>query len=117
LLSIAHRIIGPLELAILECFWQSGRTQTSGEILAALRQTRSIAATTVTSTLARLCEQGFLTRELAAGSKMPWRYTAHYASRSALLAATMESLAVQMGANHRDRAEALGALLGVVRST
>jgi hypothetical protein len=70
---------------------------------------------TITTTLARLCEQGFVSRELAAGRKMPWVYTARYPSRSALLAGTFEQLVAQVGADQGDRAEALGLLLGVAR--
>jgi len=59
----------------MECVWASGPL-TGGQILATLRLKRTIAPTTVTTTLARLYDQGLLTRELAAGRKMPWRYTA-----------------------------------------
>jgi predicted transcriptional regulator len=80
-----------------------------------LRRTRTIAHSTVTTTLARLDDQGLLTREVERGRKRPWRYTPRYRSRSALLVGTFEQLAAQLGADHRDRAEALGVLLGVVR--
>jgi predicted transcriptional regulator len=108
MLNIAASLVGSLELAIMECFWATP-TQTGGQILATLRKERRIAHTTVTTTLARLYDQGLLTRAPIAGpgSRQSWIYTARYASRGALLAATMETLAVQIGANHRDRAEAL----------
>jgi predicted transcriptional regulator len=112
--SVATRIIGSLELAILECFWEGG-PQTSGQILAALRLTRTIAATTVATTLVRLYEQGFLIRELLPDRKKPWVYTARYRSRSTLLAGIFEQLVTQVSADHGDRAEALGLLLGLTR--
>jgi hypothetical protein len=115
MLSIAASLIGSLELAIMECFWERG-PQTSGDILTALRKHRTIAPSTVTTTLVRLCEQGLLTRELEKGGKLLWIYTARYASRGAFLAGTFEHLAL-LGADHLDRAEALGLLLGVVRVT
>jgi len=114
MLNIAASLLGPLEQSIMECFWANG-PQTGGQILATLRRTRSIAPTTVTTTLARLHDQGLLTRELAPGRKMPWIYTARYGSKGALLAGTFERLALQLAADHLDRAEALGRLLGVVR--
>jgi len=112
--NIAASLIGSLELAVMECFWAHG-PQTSGDVLAALREQRKIAATTVTTTLARLYAQGLLTRELHAGRKMPWVYTARYRSSGALLAGTIEALAGQIGADRGDRAEALAVLLGAPR--
>jgi predicted transcriptional regulator len=115
MLNMTASLVGSLELAIMECFWDNG-SQTSGDILATLREERrTIAATTVTTTLARLVEQGLLTRELEAGRKMPWRYTARYRSRAALLAGTLVQLAAHLGADHRDLAEALTALRGGAR--
>lgn len=109
MLNTAVSLIGSLELAIMECFWESG-PQSSGAILATLRTTRTIAHTTITTTLTRLYDQGLLTRELAAGRKMPWVYTARYSSRGALLAGVLEHLCTQLGANGGDRAEALKVL-------
>jgi predicted transcriptional regulator len=116
MLNVTHSLIGSLELAVMECFWERG-PRTSRQILSTLRNERTIAHTTVTSTLARLYEQGFLIREpiRGYGPRQSWRYTACYASRGALLANTFEQLSAQVGANHLDRAEALGMLLGVVR--
>jgi predicted transcriptional regulator len=64
MLSIVASLIGSLELAIMECFWERS-PQTSGDILTALRKHRTIAPSTVTTTLVRLCEQGLLTRVLS----------------------------------------------------
>jgi predicted transcriptional regulator len=117
MLNIVASLVGSLEYATMECFWTHG-PQTSGDILATLRaQGRTIAHSTVTTTLARLAEQGMLTRVRVGGSvEIPfWRYTARYASRGALLAGVFEQLAAQLEADHPDRAEALGALLGIVR--
>jgi len=114
MLDMTTSLIGSLELAIMECFWDNG-PQSSGELLATLRCKRTIAHSTVTTTLARLYEQGLLTRALQAGRKMPWIYTARYGSRGALLAGAIEALAVQIGADRGDRAEALAVLLGAPR--
>jgi predicted transcriptional regulator len=115
MLSIASNLVGSLELAIMECFWGADGPLSSGDILATLRKTRTIADTTVTTTLARLYEQGLLTRTLDAGRKKPWIYTARYASRGALVAGVLNELCVQIGADPGDRAEALGVLLGAPR--
>jgi predicted transcriptional regulator len=80
-----------------------------------VRAARPIAHTTVTTTLARLYDQGLLTRDLAKGRKMPWVYTARYASRGALLTSTLVRLATQLGADHRDLTEALSVLRGAPR--
>jgi predicted transcriptional regulator len=114
MLNIAASLIGPLELAIMECFWEKG-PQSSGTILATLRKTRPIAATTVTTTLARLFEQGLLTRTLDDGRKMPWIYTARYASRGALIAGVVGDLCAYVAADRADRAEALAVLRGTPR--
>ena len=98
----------------MECVWASGPL-TGGQILATLRLKRTIAPTTVTTTLARLYDQGLLTRELAAGRKMPWRYTARYASRGALIAGVLEQLCTTLGVDRGDRAEALAVLVGAPR--
>lgn len=114
MLNITTSLVGSLELAVMECFWAHG-PQTSGDVLARLRTQRTIAHTTVTTTLARLYDQGLLTRKPTPGRKMPWVYTARCTSRGALLAHTFERLAAQVEANPLDRAEALGLLLGVTR--
>jgi predicted transcriptional regulator len=54
MLTIATSLIGSLELAVMECFWAAPGPLTYGDILATLRRTRTIADTTVTTTLARL---------------------------------------------------------------
>jgi predicted transcriptional regulator len=116
MLNLSNSLIGPLEQSVMECFWLNG-PQTSGEILATLRERRTIAHSTVTTTLSRLYDQDLLTREpITAHTRKPhWRYTARHPSRAALLAGSFERLAEQLGVNHLDRAEALGTLLGVVR--
>ena len=114
MLNMTTSLVGSLELAVMECFWQNG-PQSSGEVLATLRKTRTIAHTTVTSTLARLYDQGLLTRDLAKGRKKPWVYTARYASRGALLTSTLVQLAAHLGADHRDLTEALSVLRGAPR--
>jgi len=111
MLNMTASLLGPLEQSVMECFWSSG-PQTSRQILTTLRRTRTIAHTTVTTTLARLYDQGLLTRTLAAGRKMPWVYTARYASRGDLLAASVETLCVQLRADRGDRALALAVLMG-----
>jgi predicted transcriptional regulator len=111
MLNMTASLLGPLEQSIMECFWASG-PQTGGQILATLRRTRTIAHTTVTTTLSRLHDQGLLTRTLAAGRKMPWVYTARYGSRGALLAGAVEQMCVQLGADRGDRALALAVLMG-----
>jgi predicted transcriptional regulator len=117
-LNIAASLVGSLEFAIMECFWANG-PQTGRDILTTLRKKRTIAHSTVTTTLARLYDQGLLTREpiRASGRRQSWRYTARYTSRSALLAGTFEQLAAQIGADYHERVAALGMLLGVVRVT
>jgi predicted transcriptional regulator len=114
--NMTASIIGTLELAIMECFWERD-SWTSTQLLANLRRTRTIAHSTVTTTLARLYDQGVLVRERIGGpdARPFWRYTTRYATRSAFLAAATEVLAVQIGASRQDRAEALGRLLGVMR--
>jgi predicted transcriptional regulator len=116
MLNTAASLLGPLEQSIMECFWENG-PQTSGQILKTLRQRRTIAHTTVTTSLARLYAHGMVLREPipGCGGKQSWRYTARYATRSALLVCAFEQLCEQLGANHLDRAEALGMLLGMVR--
>ena len=92
-----------------------GRPQTSGDVLATLRRTRTIAHSTVTTTLARLYEQGLLIRTATPGRTKPRRYTARYPSRGALLAGTIEALCTHLEADRGDRAEALAVLLGAPR--
>jgi len=70
MLNMTTSLVGSLELAIMECFWANG-PQTGGDILATLRRTRVIAPTTVTTTLARLYDQGLLIRALDDGRKSP----------------------------------------------
>lgn len=111
MLNLTASLLGPLEQSIMECFWADG-PQTGGQILQTLRETRSIAHSTVTTTLARLYDQGLLTRALEEGRKMPWIYTACHPSKGALLAGALETLCAQLGADHLDRAEALAVLLG-----
>jgi predicted transcriptional regulator len=113
MLNLATSVLGPLEQSVMECFWASG-PQTSGEILATLRQQRTIAHSTVTTTLGRLYAQELLTRSpIGVGRLKPsWRYTARYASRGALLAASVEQLCVQLGADCGDRDIALRLLGG-----
>jgi predicted transcriptional regulator len=72
MLNMTASLLGPLQQSVMECFWASG-PQTSRDILTTLRMGRTIAHTTVTTTLSRLFDQGLLTRELAAGRKMPWQ--------------------------------------------
>ena len=114
MLNMTTSLVGSLELAIMECFWANG-PQTGGDILATLRETRTIAHTTVTTTLARLYDQGLVARALDDGRKKPWRYTARYPSRGALLAGTIEALCTHLEADRGDRAEALAVLLGAPR--
>jgi predicted transcriptional regulator len=113
MLNTTISLLGPLEQSVMECFWASG-PQTSGQILATLRLKRTIAHSTVTTTLARLHNDDLLTREsIRAGRRRStWRYTAHYASRGAMLAGAVEQLCVQLGADRGDRALALAVLLG-----
>jgi predicted transcriptional regulator len=108
--------LGSLEQSMMECFWANG-PQTSGQILKTLRQNRAIAHTTVTTTLARLYEHGLVLREPIAGcgGKQSWRYTARYATRGALLAAAVEQLCAQIGAESADRFTALKVLVGETR--
>jgi predicted transcriptional regulator len=114
MLNIAASLLGPLEQSAMECFWASG-PQTGGQILATLRQRRTIAHSTVTTTLSRLHAQGLLTRELVAGRKMPWLYTPVHASLGPLLAAAVAQMCAQLGADRGDRSEALATLLGAPR--
>jgi predicted transcriptional regulator len=116
MLNLASSLLGPLEQSIMECFWRNG-AQSSGQILATLRRTRTIAPSTVTTTLARLYAADLLIREPLRPNdrKQTWRYTPRHASRGALLAGAVEQLFTQLGADTNDRAEALGRLLGVVR--
>ena len=114
MLNMTASLLGPLEQSVMECFWASG-PQTSRDILTTLRMGRTIAHTTVTTTFTRLYDQGLLTRKLAAGRKMPWVYTARYASRGALLAGAVEQMCAQLGADRSDRALALAVLLGTPR--
>ena len=109
MLNTATGVLGPLEQSVMECFWSSS-PQTSRDILTTLRMGRKIAHSTVTTTLARLHDQGLLTRKLVAGRKMPWVYTARYTSRGALLAGAVEQMCAQLGADRGDRA--LAVLLG-----
>lgn len=113
MLNLSTSLLGPLEQSVMECFWASG-PQTGRQILTTLRVSRTIAHTTVTTTLARLHRQDLLTRELCAGRgrKLAWRYTARYASRGELLAGAVEQLCAQLDADRGDRALALAALLG-----
>jgi predicted transcriptional regulator len=111
MLNLNTSLLGPLEQAIMECFWENG-PQTSGEILKTLRRSRTIAHTTVTTTLGRLYAHDLLTREPinALRQRPAWRYTARYPSRSALLADCFAYLCVQLGADDGDRASALAQL-------
>ena len=113
MLNMTASLLDPLEQSVMECFWANG-PQTSRAILTTLRMRRTIAHSTVTTTLARLFDQGLLTRELSTGRRhVPsWRYTARYASRGALLAGAVEQLCVQLGADRGDRALALAVLMG-----
>jgi predicted transcriptional regulator len=116
MLNLSNSLIGPLEQAVMECFWEHG-PQTSGEILATLRERRTIAHSTVTTTLSRLYDQDLLTREpITAHTRKPhWRYTARHPSRAALLAGVVAHVCDQLGADRDDRAEALALLGGAPR--
>lgn len=114
MLNMATSLIGSLELAVMECFWGSG-PQTSGQILTTLRKARTIAPTTVTTTLAQLHKQGFVRRELLRGHTRTWIYTACYPSRGALIAHALNQLCGTLGADRGDRAEALAVLVGAPR--
>jgi len=113
MLNTATSLLGPLEQSVMECFWKDG-PQTSGEILATLRQKRTIAPSTITTTLRRLTLQGLLTRTRLPGvGRTPTsQYTARYTSRGELLAGAVEQLCAQLGADRGDRALALAVLLG-----
>jgi len=115
MLNIASSLIGSLELAVMECFWAAQGPQTGGQILATLRRTRTIAHTTVTTTLARLHTQGLLTRELRAGHTRTWIYTPRYPSRGALIAGVVGELCRHLEADRADRGEALAVLVGAPR--
>jgi predicted transcriptional regulator len=114
MLNLTSSLLGPLEQSVMECFWSNG-SLTSRDILDTLRMQRSIAHSTVTTTLSRLYEQGLLTRELVGGRKMPWVYTPVHASRGELLAGAVEQLCVQLSADRGDRALALAVLIGAPR--
>lgn len=113
MLNTTNSLLGPLEQSVMECFWASG-PRTGREILTTLRERRTIAHSTVTTTLARLYDDELLTREHIAGrGRSPtWRYTARYASRGELLAGVVEHVCAQLGADPGDRALALAVLLG-----
>jgi predicted transcriptional regulator len=113
MLNLTASVLGPLEQLIMQCFWSDG-PQTDREILTTLRTQRTIAHTTVTTTLFRLYSHDLLTRELAEGRRhVPsWRYYPRYGSRGELLAGAVEQLCVQLGADRGDRALALAVLLG-----
>jgi predicted transcriptional regulator len=116
MLNLSNSLIGPLEQSVMECFWLNG-PQTSGEILATLRERRTIAHSTVTTTLSRLYDQDLLMREpITAHTRKPhWRYTARHPSRAALLAGVVAHVCDQLGADRGDRAEALALLGGAPR--
>jgi predicted transcriptional regulator len=117
MLNMTNGLVGPLEQSVMECFWTAPGPLTSGQILKTLRTHRTIAHSTVTTTLARLYDQGLLIREPipGCGGKQSWRYTARYGSRGELLAAAVERVCAQFGADRGDRALALAVLLGTPR--
>ena len=116
MLNLTTSVLGPLEQSVMECFWASG-PQTGRQILTTLRMGRTIAHSTLTTTLARLYAQDLLMREqlIGRGRKPVWLYTPVHASRGALLAGAVEQLCEQLGADRGDRALALAVLLGMPR--
>lgn len=113
MLNTTTSVLGPLEQSVMECFWASG-PRTGRQILTTLRERRTIARSTVTTTLARLYDDDLLTREQISGRgrRPTWCYTARYRSRGELLAGVVEHLCAQLGADRGDRALALAVLLG-----
>ena len=113
MLNMTTSLVGSLELAIMECFWADGprpagmssrHCASSARLLILRSPRRSHACTT------RGCSYA-----LDDGRKKPWRYTARYRSRGALLAGTIEALCTHLEADRGDRAEALAVLLGSPR--
>ncbi|NHJ24132.1 MAG: BlaI/MecI/CopY family transcriptional regulator [Candidatus Lokiarchaeota archaeon] len=58
--------LGPLELAIMQIIW-STKSSTVREIYESLSQERKIALTTISTTMNRLFNKGFLSREVDTG--------------------------------------------------
>ncbi|MCJ7651531.1 MAG: BlaI/MecI/CopY family transcriptional regulator [Candidatus Lokiarchaeota archaeon] len=58
--------LGPLELAIMQIMW-SNKSSTVREIYEILNKERKIALTTISTTMNRLFNKGFLTREVDTG--------------------------------------------------
>jgi len=58
--------LGPLELAIMQKMW-SNKSSTVREIYEILNKERKIALTTISTTMNRLFNKGFLTREVDTG--------------------------------------------------
>ncbi|MFX0176554.1 MAG: BlaI/MecI/CopY family transcriptional regulator [Candidatus Hodarchaeota archaeon] len=58
--------LGPLELKIMQLMWKN-RSSTVREMFEVLSKERKIALTTISTTMNRLFQKGFLTREIETG--------------------------------------------------
>jgi predicted transcriptional regulator len=112
-----YTTFGPLETAILEIFWARTEPLMTRDVHDAL-QGRGLAYTTIQATLVRMTDKGWLDRaERRATRPRSGRghvdvYTCSV-TRGALLAATLAEACERLGADKRDRTEALAVLLGV----
>jgi predicted transcriptional regulator len=109
---------GTLETAILDVFWTQAEPMTVRAVHDALAD-RGLAYTTILKTMVRMWEKGWLSR---ADARQPERGSAGRGrtdaytitvSRGALLAAVVAEACERLGADPRDRSEALATLVGV----
>jgi predicted transcriptional regulator len=111
--------LGPLELEVMTILWQHIGPMSVRQVHTALGD-RDRAYTTTMTTLVTLARKGLVHRQtvkdcLDVGRRgRAYRYTPTH-SRGALLAARIEHMCAEMGADRGDRAEALAVILGAPR--
>ena len=116
--ALTYQAFGPLEIAILDVFWTQAEPMTVRAVHDALAD-RGLAYTTILATMVRMMDKGWLKRtegrQAARGRAGGGRIDIYTiaVSRSALLAATVAEACERLGADKRDRTEALAVLLGV----
>jgi predicted transcriptional regulator len=88
---MSKRKQGELEQAVLSCLWDRPDGLSSSQVLALIGDD-SIAATTILTVLARLCDKGLVQKELSGGRALLFRATASREQHTAaLLLAAMEN--------------------------
>jgi predicted transcriptional regulator len=114
MLTISTQALGPTETQIMNVAWShDGESLTVRDVRTQLAG--DLAYTTVMTVMERLAQKGILSRgDGRMGQGGAYHYVAAI-SRGELLAATVEQMCVQLGADRADRDAALAALIGPPR--